>query len=392
MQQVKEGPVILGQREELLWSAPAASTRRPSNADQYPRASELTGQVLLPAELAPSGRQWKGVRDGNRSVILPDVFVDVAGTPYALSVKGIGARPPLYGDSPIEFAFKSDYGGGRSLEGALAGARQITSEPWFGESPYGAQGELPASYSLMVTGFSEACQINGFYICPVIEVNELPEAVRVGARARYWYRRYEGAFLQEQRLVPSNVRIYHEAEMTLGTSPSLVLDALGVRTPEAADDFIHNYIATGVAALTVYVRTMRQTPWGFRGLDYGDVYLDKDAVIAPNGRLHFVDIEGLDWVLGGADVTVEERIREQFNYNFYEFMYGLDLLLRARERLADHALAQDERRQSLAARLHIALARDSFARIETNGRCADVVVRPPFGACPDVPIRILDLR
>jgi hypothetical protein len=392
LQELNERPVILGPREELLAAVAAASTRRPENPNLYPRAAELTGQVLLAGDAAPSAWQWKGVRDGNRSVILPEVVVDVAGTPYALSVKGIGARPPLYGDSPIDFAFQSDFGGGRPLSGALAGARQITSEPWFGESPYGAQGELPASYSLMITGFSVDCQINGFYICPVIEVNEFPEAVRVGALSRYWYRRYEGAFLQEQRLVPSNIRIYHEAELTLGTSPSLVLEAVGVRTPEAADDFIENYIASGVAALTVYVRTMRRTPWGFRGLDYGDVYLDKDAVIAPDGRLYFVDIEGLDWILGGADVPVEERVREQFNYNYYEFMYGLDLLLRARERLADHALSQGERRQALAARFPIALARDPFTRIETNSRGVDVVVRPPFEACPDVPIRVLDLR
>ena len=86
--------------------------------------------------------------------------------------------------SPLEFAFESDYGGGRPLDGALAGARQVTSEPWFGESPYGAQGELPASYSLMVTGFSEACHINGFYVCPVIEVNELPASALGGVRAR----------------------------------------------------------------------------------------------------------------------------------------------------------------------------------------------------------------
>jgi hypothetical protein len=212
------------------------------------------------------------------------------------------------------------------------------------------------------------------------------------ARGRYWYRRQPGAFLQEQRLVPSNVRLYHEAVFTLGTSSFKVLEAFGVRTPEAADRFIENYIATGVAALTVYVRTLRKTSWGFRGLDYRDVYLDKDAVIAPDGRLHFVDIEALDWVLGGADVPIEERVREQFNYNFYEFMYGLDLLLRARERMAGRPLSQEERRRNLPLRFELALARNAYTRVETTARAMDIVVRAEIAAGTEVPVRVLDLR
>ena len=31
----------------------------------------------------------------------------------------------------------------------------------------------------------------------------------------------------------------------------------------------------------------------FSGLDYFDVWIDKDAVIAPNGTVYFVDLEGL---------------------------------------------------------------------------------------------------
>src|SRR3990172_201778 len=349
---------------------------------------QMRRPVVGPGPPVPPAEAWSGVRDGNRSVILPDATVEIDGRAYAVSAKGVGARPPLYGDSPLEFMFRSDYAADPAGVG-LAGGRQVTSEPWFGESPYGAQGELPATYSLMITGFSERCQINGFFLCPVIEVNELPASVSEEAGRRYWYRQYRGAFLQEQRLVPSNVRIYHESEFPLGPSPALVLDALGVRTPETADDFIENYIASGVAALTLYVRTLRKTPWGFRGLNYGDVYLDKAAVPAPDGRLHFVDLEGLDWVLGGADVPVEERIREQFNYNFYEFMYGLHLLLVARERLAGRTLTQEERRRTVAPRFEMALARDPFTRVETGADGMDVVVRPALGAGQDVPIRVL---
>lgn len=392
MQQLVHGPVILGPREEAMAAQNAASTRKPENADLYPSIPELAGQVVLPALPGAPGKTFAGVRDGNRSIILPDVVASIDGTGYALSVKGVGARPPLYGDTPTEFAFESDYGAKAPSGTALAGARQITAEPWFGESPYGAQGDLPAAYSLMVTGLSKGCQINGFYICPTVEVNELPPSVREAAHSRYWYRRHQGAYLQEKRLIPSNVRIYHESEWTLGLAPSAVLDAFGVRDTQAADAFIERFIASGVAALTLFVRTARPTRWGMRGLTYGDVYLDKDAVIAPNGRLHFVDIEGLDWLLGGADVPIEERVREQFNYNFYEFMYGLDLLLRERERLAGRPLGQDERRRSLPPRFELALDRDPFVRVETGARAMDIVVRPPFGVPDGVPVRVLDLR
>lgn len=390
--ELARAPVILGPRDERVVVRRAASTARPPSSARYVPHEEFAGKVVVPAMPGEGGGVHLAVRDGNRSVILPQVVTDIDGVGYALSVKGVGARPPLYGDSPVEFAFRSDYGA-RPLPGVeLAGSRQITSEAWFGEAPYGAQGELGASYALMVTGFSEKCNINGFYICPTVEINELPPEFALEAHARYWYRRYTGRYLQEHRLVPSNVRVYHEADWTLGQSAASALEAFGVATAGAADAFVENYIATGVAALTLYVRTLRETKWGFRGLDYGDVYLDKDAVIAPSGRMHFVDIEGLDWILGGADVPVEERIREQFNFNFYEFMYGLDLLLRERERLSGRPLKQDERRMSLGPRFELALEGDPYVRVEADSRALDIVVKPPFNACAPVPIRTVDLR
>lgn len=394
MLEVPRSATILGPRDETMVALPAASSRRPANADRYPRVPLLSGRVLVEAPQTCADPVFMGVRDGNRSVILPEVVVSIGARPYALSVKGVGARPPLYGDSPVEFAFNSDYGASalHPSQGELAGSRQVTAESWFGESPYGAQGELPSAYSLMVTEFSDGANINGFWICPTVEVCELPQEIQRDAHARYWYRRNRGPYYQEHRLVPSNVRVYHESEWTLGQSPEAVLSAFGVLTAPDADAFIDRYIASGVAALTVYVRTMRKTEWGYRGLHYDDVYLDKDAVIAPDGTMHFVDIEGLDWVLGGADVPVDQRIREQFNYNFYEMMYGLDLLLRERERLAGRSLRQDERRAVAAAHFELALSRDPFVRCEPSSDGLDLVVCPPFPELEGVPIRVIDLR
>ncbi len=394
MLEVPRTAPVLGPRTERVVARDAASSQRPENWREYPQVPALSGKVLLEAGPGAHGASYLGVRDGNRSLVLPEVQATVDGRAFALSVKGVGARPPLYGDFPAEFAFRSDFGAagpGPEYE-ELEGARQVTAESWFGESPYGAQGDLPAKYSLMVTEFSRACRINGLWVCPTIEVNELPDDVSRRARDRYWYRRNAGRYLQEQRLVPSNVRVFHESEWTLGQSPTAVLDAFGVRDTPRLDAFIDRYIASGVAALTVYVRTLRETEWGFRGLTYADVYLDKDAVIAPDGTMFFVDLEGLDWTLGGADVPAEERIREQFNYNFYEVMYGLDILLRERERMVGRPLRQDERRFTLPERLEMALAGDPFVRVERSKDAVDLVVCPPFAGCPEVPIRVLDLR
>ena len=394
MLEIPRPPSIFGTRNEPLTAVEAPSSRRPENAAGYPRVEAVEGRVLLPPGPSDGAPAFMGVRDGNRSIIVPDAVAEIGGKPYAVSAKGVGARPPLYGDSPLEFALRADYRGPLPTEESegLVGPRQVTAESWFGESPYGAQGELPSRYSLMVTEMSEGAQINGFWICPTIEVVELPEALQKDAHERYWYRRNRGAYFQEHRLVPSNVRIFHEADWTLGQNPKGVLNAFGVLTTELCDAFIERFIASGFAALSVYVRTMRRTPWGYRGLNYGDVYLDKDAVVAADGTLHFVDLEGLDWILGGADVPVEERVREQFNYNFYEVMYAVDLLLRERERLSGRPLRQDERRRALAPRIEMALARDKFLRCEFNESGLDVVVRPPFAELPDVPVRVLDVR
>jgi hypothetical protein len=239
----------------------------------------------------------------------------------------------------------------------------------------------------MVTEMSEAGAINGFHICPTVEVNEVPRANLGPAAGEFWYRRHAGPFLQELRLMPSNVRLYHESTLTLGQDPAGALAAFGVSTLEEADAFIDRYIASGVAALTLYARTARPTQWGARGLDYHGVYLDKDAVVAPDGTLFFADTEGLDWVLGGADISVEERVREQFNYNFYEVAYGLDRLLAQREALAGRPLSRDERRLTLPARIAMALEGDRFVAAEERSGGLDLVVRAP-GA--EVALRAVD--
>ncbi|MEW5760336.1 MAG: hypothetical protein AB1779_06190 [Candidatus Thermoplasmatota archaeon] len=377
-------PVIVGSEREEVSAVKSKNSRVPKNF-LHACKNPLSGLVLMPPKKNCKEELLSGIPDNNRCMIFPDIVTQIDGRGYALAVKGVGAKTPLYGSSPLDFAFPRNFG---EEKNGLIDARKITNELWFGESPYGAQGEICADYSLKITELANGCNINGFYICPVIEVNEFPEETK---DKTYWYRRYLGQYLQEQRLMPSNIRLYHQSELTLGRNTAEVLNLFNITTADELDGFIDNYISSGVAALTLFVRTMEGSKFGFIGLDYTDVWLDKDSVLAPDGTIHFADIEGLEWVVAGQDWTLEERVRFQFERNFYEFMYCLDILLRERARLTSSYSSIEDLRSTLAIRLEIALARDSFLKCESSKNSVNIVVKPPIGAI-DVPIRVLDLR
>ena len=208
----------------------------------------------------------------------------------------------------------------------------------------------------------------------------------------FWYRRYTGKYFQEIRLVPSNIRMYHQSELTLGQAAAGVLKSFAITTYEDLDSFIDKYISSGIAALTIYARKVRNGVYGLEGLDYSDVWLDKDSVIAPDGTIYFADVEGLDWVVNGNYTNLESRITKQFDRNYYEFMYGLDVLLRERMLLAHKHWNIDDFRSALAIRLEIALHKDSFVKCESSNTGIDLIIRPRIEHSEDVCIKILDLK
>ncbi len=384
---MKKGPVIIGKFTEKINAVKAQSSRRSSNA-AYP-AMPVRGQILLPDQAGSTRSdtdpqlEVEGIPDNNRSIIFPNFTAEIEGRGYALSIKGIGARTPLYGSSPID-----SFSSGNTLP-----AREVTDELWFGEAPYGAQGEVSADFGLKLTGLAEGCNINGFYICPVIEINEFPGHITDNA-VKFWYRRYHGKYMQEQRLVPSNIRLYHQSKMTLGQTTAGVLSAFEINAVEELDTFINNYISSGIAALTLFARTLRKGKYGYEGLDYVNVWLDKDSVIAPDGTIHFVDIEGLDWLTAGCEVSLEKRIRFQFDRNYYEFMYGLDALLRQRCFMAhtDMGSSIEDIRGTLAVRFEMSLNKDPFIECDNSGDSVDIVIFSRVSEADHVIVRLMDLR
>jgi len=388
-----KGPVITGNLKEKVNTIKAQHSLRSSNSSflkssDYSKSS-LNAHVLLPGQRMST---LEGIPDDNRSMIFPDITAEIDGRKYALSVKGLGARTPLYGSSPADIC-PSDKTCGNS------NVRFLTNELWFGEAPYGAQGEISAYFGLELTELANGCNINGFYICPVIEVNEFPESIIRANAGKFWYRRYNGKYMQEQRLVPSNIRLYHQSKLTLGQTTAGVLKAFEIDTEEQLDTFIDNYISSGIAALTLYARTLRYGKSGnegseYEGLDYVNVWLDKDSVIAPDGTIHFADIEGLDWLSTGSDFTMEKRILLQFNRNYYEFMYGLDALLRQRHLLShpDTGFSIEDIRSTLTLRFEMALNKDRFVECNNSGDAVDIVIMPLIREAESVTVRLLDLK
>ncbi len=391
-----QGPVIIGNFKEKASVIKAQNSRRSANSSYM--TSPVSGCVLLPQQRKINGHEidglemteLEGIPDDNRSMVFPGITTEIDGRGYALSIKGLGARTPLYGSVPSDFCFSNK-------KNFRSNARELTNELWFGEAPYGAQGEISADFDLELTGLAKGCNINGFYICPVIEVNEFPEDIIKEQAGKFWYRRYRGKYMQEHRLVPSNIRLYHQSKMTLGQTTAGVLKAFGIDSPELLDSFIDNYISSGIAALTLFARTLRYGKYRYEGLDYVNVWLDKDSLIAPDGTIHFVDIEGLDWVSSGCEISAEKRMYLQFNRNYYEFMYGLDALLRHRCLLTNthtgySIYSIEDIRSTLAVRFEMALNKDPFIKLINSGDAIDIVILPLIREVSPVIVRLVDLR
>lgn len=381
------GPIISGGERELFTGIPASSFVRSKNFSQIKH--ELSGKIVHKVEKQAEHPTYRGISDENRGVIFPEIVMELDGMGYALSIKGVGARTPAYGASPADFIFRRDFG---CDDDSLIGARMFTDELWFGDEPYGAQGEINTMYSLEITEMARGCSINGFHICPVVEINEMPEELAHRARQIFWYRRYRGRLLQEQRLIPSNIRLYHHSDTTLGKNIIGTLKAFGITTCEEMDSFIENYTSSGVAALTLFVRSLKKTKRAFQGLDYDNVWLDKDSVLSRDGTLHFADLEGLEWYTYTDRSELEKRIRRQLDWNFYEFMYGVDMLARERERAASRYLTQSDRRADVSTRFELALANDRFIRCEQSLNGLDIVIKHPEIRMDEIPIRLIDMR
>jgi hypothetical protein len=223
---------------------------------------------------------------------------------------------------------------------------------------------------------ADVTSIHGFRVAPLVKIVFLPEDFENEIKKIYWYRRFGGRMVQETRLVPSNVRIYFHSVTTVGGNIGSIFDLFGIDKNDKALEFLKNFVKSGIAFLTLFTRSIKSNEDGtFSGLDFYDVWLDKDAVLAPDGTIFFVDLEGLEWITV-AEKKVHEKIDDQIYRSLYEFMYAYEQI--ERERSARFGNMAD-RKVQFEYLLREALEDDEVIDLSREGQSLELIVGNNLG-------------
>ncbi len=291
--------------------------------------------------------------DDNRSAVSRQPYMSIDGIDFYFSVKGIGSTTSpfsrqLLRKEEICSLLKPGITKQRIMdakEKEMRFPRYLTGELWMRGCPYGSQGLEFASIAMKAAEMSDASttSIHGFRIAPLVKIVKLPEALQREVTRVYWYRRFRQEMVQETRLIPSNIRIYFHSDWTIGDDTGELFDFFHIDNNDRAMDFLENFVKSGIAILTLFVRSMSDNGNGtYSGLDFIDVWLDKDAVLAPDGTIFWADLEGLQaTTIGGKDraeveFNVEENMEHQIYRSLYEFMYAYEQIERERVRRFGH--------------------------------------------------------
>jgi hypothetical protein len=353
------------------YEAPQVRTNRHFQEFKIPEFEKIyLPESMRPfTDLSPSGT--KGfIIDDNRGAVSTSPSLTIDGTDFYFSVKGIGSTTnpfsrQLLSKAEICSLLKDPGLKDRIVNSNEVSPRYLTAELWQRYSPYGGQGLEHASYSMRASEMDDLTSIHGFRIAPLVKIVFLPEGLENEIKKLYWYRRFEGRIVQETRLVPSNVRVYFHSGITIGGTVSSVFDLFGIDGNDKAMGFLKNFVKSGIAFLTLFSRSMKRNEDGtFSGLDFYDVWLDKDAVIAPDGTVYFVDLEGLDWITI-PERNVKEKISDQVYRSLYEFMYAYEQI--ERERSGRFGVMTD-RKVQFEYLLREALKDDEVIDLEREGK------------------------
>ena len=338
-------------------------------------------KIYLPEAMGPfTNRTPLGTKefiaDDNRGAVSPLPLLNMDDTDFFLSVKGVGSTTNPFSQKTLgkdeicnllkDAALKEKI---VSFEGVAP--RYITGEMWLRGSPYGGQGLQHALTSMRVSEMADLDSIHGFMVAPIVKIVLMPEDLEREIKKIYWYRRFEGEIVQEIRLVPSNVRIYFHSGSTVGGNIRSIFDLFGIDNNEKACAFLKNFVKSGIAFLTLFTRSLKSNEDGtLSGLDFYDVWLDKDAVLAPDGTIYFVDLEGLEWITV-AENKVHEKIDDQIYRSLYEFMYAYEQIERERGARFGNML---DRKTQFAYFLEEALKDDDVVGLTREGQSLELVV------------------
>ncbi|MHB1439701.1 MAG: hypothetical protein ACYCSO_01150 [Cuniculiplasma sp.] len=323
-----------------------------------------------------SGRAETFIEDDNRGAIYPEEICNIDGTEFHMSLKGVGSTVDPYSLEPLNIYSIGSLSNNTQFRNEIEssgyhGNRFITGETWLRGSPYGGQGLELASIALNTSEMADPTSINGFRIAPVISIVTMEEEMQGKIRELFWYRKYGGDFVQEIRLLPSNVRLYFHASSTVGNNISSVFEIFELFDNRKTTDFMVNFMKSGLAALTAFSRTLKkEKPGIYSGLDFFDVWLDKDAVLSKDGTIYFVDLEGVErrYVM---EEKVAEAVTDQFYRSLYELMYSYVRIDEERIRRFGSPI---ERRTQLQSIIEIAVENDKFINTEERNGKMDIII------------------
>lgn len=319
------------------------------------------------------------IEDDNRGAILPQSVATLDGVEFFLSVKGVGSTVDPYSWRPLDRAYAAELSDDPATQERLRrhsvtpSDRVITGEVWLRGSPYGGQGLDHATTALRVSERADLTSVAGFLIAPVVKICRLPGHLEDRIRGIYWYRKYRGPIVQELRLVPSNVRIYFHGRSTIGQNARHIFDLFSIDSSARALQFQTNFVRSTVAMLTLFARTMRydSSRGKYLGLDFDDVWLDKDAVLAPSGAAYFVDLEGIVELALDKDM-VKEKIEDQVHRSLYELTFAYEQIEGERRRRFG---AVGSRKGHFEGVLREALKADPFVQIHSDDGSVDLLIR-----------------
>ena len=317
------------------------------------------------------------IEDDNRGAIRPEPVCTVDQTDFFLSIKGVGSTVDPYSLEPLNTYSISDLTENpeyrKKIENSgYRGNRFITGETWLRGSPYGGQGLELARIAMNTSEMADPTSINGFRIAPVIGIVSMEKELQERIRELYWYRKYNGDFVQEIRLMPSNIRLYFHATSTVGNNINKVFEMFNINDNRASTEFMVNFMKSGLAALTAFSRTLKKEDDRiYSGLDFFDVWLDKDAVLSSDGTIFFVDLEGVErrYVM---EEKIGETITDQFYRSLYELMYAYTRIDEERIRRFGTPI---ERRTQLQSILEMATDGDKYIEIDENNGRVDLIIK-----------------
>jgi hypothetical protein len=354
---------------------------------------------LIKCYLGPATAELHGInnpshdaiKDENRNAILPQFSLNIDDKIYYLGIKGCGAYEDMFSGEKLS---RSSIINACRDENFLSKVQNLSTstgfmmaESWMGESPYGCQGYVNGFDELKFSVIAKKDSINGAFICPVIAIVQLPFEIEKIARKFFWFRTYKKNFYQVIRLMPSNIRLYFESSRVVA-DPHSFLNLFGITDEKLMENFELNFIKSGIALLSLFARSAEMEGDNIRGIIYQDVWLDKDCVVAPDGTIHFADLEGLIWRSVSPKKFSEIQINE-WEKLVFEFLFALVRLDSYRHQLREKKVNWESQRDELALLIQMALNKDLVARAEQYDNNLNIVLE--VSSVPPIEIPLLEM-